>query len=330
MQRESCRHPGPLTRSHAAPSAAAAVHVPGVPVVAPVQVPFVPQRAVWSLTSFVPHGCPAATTESVAHCFDCVLHVSSEFRSHPAVVCWFGSQVAPDWVSEAWHVPVTPLALSAPMHVKSAAQGAPLPQVAPEIPSTTHVCVSVVQSSPGPHVVSWAQDWPAVGGVAQTPQRLPGAIEQNPVVHWPGVAQVPPVARVPVVWVQPAGMFWSERKSPQSHVGYAAAHASAVPGVLPVEGAESDAVQFATVRDTHVGSSPQRVWTRWAEHAARREQYAVARSLHACAALTPPFPPSPPPLLDELLHASASIAIATPITLPTTMVPSSDEAFPRP
>jgi hypothetical protein len=77
MQRERSMQPGPAFVSHGDPSEAAAVHEPGMPVMAPVQTPLAPHSAVWLATSFVPHGWPAAATTSVAHCCVWVLQVSS-------------------------------------------------------------------------------------------------------------------------------------------------------------------------------------------------------------------------------------------------------------
>lgn len=114
MQLEGFMQLGPFAESQAAPSAAGAEHVPGTPVDAPVQTPPPLQNTVWSLTSFVPHGCPVDPSVIVAHCFVMVLQVRSCVWSQPGPVCDVGSQVAPDVATACWQVPVTPVELSAP------------------------------------------------------------------------------------------------------------------------------------------------------------------------------------------------------------------------
>ena len=72
--------PGPADRSQAAPTAAVAVHVPGV-VVSPRHLPPFVHDAPSSFT--VPQGCPAPTSWRATHCLLCELQLSPCVESQP-------------------------------------------------------------------------------------------------------------------------------------------------------------------------------------------------------------------------------------------------------
>ena len=93
------------------------------------------------------------------------------------------SHRTPTVVPAAMHIPVVFVAATAPTQPRPGWQSPESEHAAPAAPTGWQVEVALMHTIPGPQLVL-AQLAPAVGGAAQVPQALPGAMPQKALAHW--------------------------------------------------------------------------------------------------------------------------------------------------